>query len=401
MSEFHYTATTESGAKVKGTFEAESEAMVLRMLEEKQLFPISIEGLSSANRRKGPSHKKVRPRDVGSMYGQLADLLGSGVPLLRALDSLVRSTVNPQLVEVLKEVRGSVADGKSLTEAMRVFPETFPTLHTAMVQAGERASFLEQVLRSLSDFLERLDELRSKIIGALIYPMLLTVLGAAIMLGAMLFFVPRLEPLLANAKKPLPTEIIFGMSKVVRSYWYVLVAVAAGSVGLLGASLQNEANRRLMEKWRLKIPVVGGAMQMLAITRFCRILGTMLVNGVPLLQALRISKDATGSALLAERIVQATESVRDGKSLSEPLRTGGLIPDQILAMIVVAEESNKLDKVLLQIADTVERRTNRQVDQAVRLIEPAILCVVAAGVGFLAMGLLLPILTLASTIGKH
>jgi len=140
---------------------------------------------------------------------------------------------------------------------------------------------------------------------------------------------------------------------------------------------------------------------MVAITRFCRILGTMLANGVPLLPALKIGKDATGSWLLAAQIQHATESVREGKTLSEPLGKGGLFPEQILAMITVAEESNNLDKVLLQIADTVERRTNRQIDQAVRLVEPVILCAVAAGIGFMALGLLLPIFTLASALGQQ
>ena len=268
-----------------------------------------------------------------------------------------------------------------------------------MVQAGERAAFLEQVLRSLSDFLERLDELRSKVIGAMIYPLLLMVLGTTVMIGALIFFVPKFEPLLASVKKPLPTEVIFGLSSAVRSYWYLILIGVAGAGAMLWTNLTNASSRRRLEKLRLSMPVVGTALKMLAITRFCRILGTMLVNGVPLLQALKISKDATGSTLLAERIAEATESVRDGKPLSGPLGVGGLFPEQILAMITVAEESNKLDKVLLQIADTVERRTNRQVDQAVRLVEPAILCLVAAGIGFLALGLLLPIFTLASSLG--
>ena len=171
-------------------------------------------------------------------------------------------------------------------------------------------------------------------------------------------------------------------------------------MALVWTNLKSERARRLTEAWRLKVPVMGSALRLLAITRFCRILGTMLANGVPLLQALKISKDATGSTLLADRIAEATEAVRDGKRLSEPLGTGGFFPEQILAMISVAEESNKLDKVLLQIADTVERRTNREVDQAVRLIEPAILCLVAAGIGFLALGLLLPIFTMASALGS-
>jgi general secretion pathway protein F/type IV pilus assembly protein PilC len=304
-------------------------------------------------------------------------------------------------VAILKEIRASVADGKSLTESLRAFPKVFPALHVAMVQAGERAAFMEQVLRSLAEFLERLDELRSKVLGALIYPALLTVVGTAVMIGALIFFVPRFEPLLANAHKPLPTEIIFGLSRILRSYWYVLLVLAAIGTAAGWTSLTSQKARRWTEYWRLKVPVVGSALRLLAITRFCRILGTMLANGVPLLQALKISKDATGSLLLAERIAEATESVRDGKRLSEPLAEGGFIPEQILAMIAVAEESNKLDKVLLQIADTVERRTNRTVDQAVRLVEPAILCVVAAGIGFLALGLLLPIFTLASSLGTR
>jgi general secretion pathway protein F len=402
LSAFRYTARTGAGERVSGTLEADTEAAVLRVLEEKNLFPISIAGSGPPVKDgKALFKRRVRSRDVGIMYGQLADLIGSGVPLLRALDSLIRSTVNQRLAAMMREVRASIADGKTLTDSLREFPDTFPLLHTAMIQAGERAAFLEDVLRGLSEFVERIDDLRSKVIGALIYPALLTLLGVSIMMGALVFFVPKFEPLLANAKKPLPTEVIFGMSKAVRSYWYVLALGAIGAGGLLWSSFRNEGSRRWMEKARLKVPVAGTAMQMLAITRFCRILGTMLANGVPLLQALKISKDATGSTLMADLIAQATDSVRDGKTLSGPLAAGGLVPDQVLAMITVAEESNKLDKVLLQIADTVERRTNRQVDQAVKLIEPAILCLVAACIGFLALGLLLPIFTLAGSLGTR
>ncbi len=402
MNSFRYTARTETGQKTNGVLEADSEAAALRILEEKHLFPITVtgHGVSAEGVKKPRSKLRVKSRDVGVMYGQLADLIGSGVPLLRSLDSLVRSTVNPSLRALLKDIRSGVAEGKTLTDSMRQFPTVFPPLHTAMVQAGERAAFLEEVLRSLAGFLERLDELRGKVMGAMIYPTLLTSLGVTVMLGALIFFVPKFEPLLASAKKPLPTEILFAASTAVRSHWYFLLLGLAVAVGFVWTSLRNERSRRSLEKWRLKVPVVGEALRLLAITRFCRILGTMLSNGVPLLQALKISKDATGSTLLSERIVEATEAVRDGKRLSERLGVGGFFPEQILAMIAVAEESNKLDKVLVQIADTVERRTNRHVDQAVSLIEPVILCVVAAGIGFLALGLLLPIFTMASQLGS-
>jgi general secretion pathway protein F/type IV pilus assembly protein PilC len=401
MAKFTYTALTEAGEKTSGTLEADNEAAVIRLLEERKLFPVNVQGRGGTTSGGDRPKRRVKSRDLGTMYGQLADLIGSGVPLLRALDSLIKSTPSASLKELLREIRAAIADGKTLTDSLKQYPEVFPTLHTAMIQAGERASFLEEVLRSLSGFLERLDELQSKVMGAMIYPSLLCALGGSVMIGALIFFVPKFEPMLASAKKPLPTELLFLASRTVRSYWYLLILGLAGLVGLVWVNLRSPAARRMMEKWRLKVPVVGNAFRLLAITRFCRILGTMLANGVPLLQALKISKDATGSSILGERIADATEAVREGKRLSERLGVGDFFPEQILAMISVAEESNKLDKVLVQIAETVERRTNRQVDQAVSLIEPAILCLVAAGIGGLALGLLLPIFTMASALGQH
>jgi general secretion pathway protein F/type IV pilus assembly protein PilC len=399
MPQFTYTAMTEAGARITGALEADSEAAVLRALEERRLFPVAVRGKAGAANG-APPKRRVKAADLGMLYSQLADLLGSGVPLLRALDSLIKSTPGANLKALLKEIRASVSEGKSLTETLRQYPQVFPPLHVAMIQAGERAAFMEEVLHSLAGFIERFEELRSKVIGALIYPALLAGLGTVVMIAALMFFVPKFEPLLANAKKPWPSEVMFALSHIVRHYWYLVLAGMGAVVGFIWVNLKSELMQRKLERWRLKIPVVGSALRLLAITRFCRILGTMLANGVPLLQALKISKDATGSNILADRIAEATEAVRDGKRLSEPLSRGDFIPEQILAMIAVAEESNNLDKVLVQIADTVERRTNRQVDQAVRLIEPAILCLVAAAIGFLALGLLLPIFTMASALGS-
>jgi len=206
--------------------------------------------------------------------------------------------------------------------------------------------------------------------------------------------------MLADVDKPLPTEVVFFMSETLRNHWLILIAGVVGVIAFFWSVLQSQTGKQAIERWRLKIPVAGNALKMVSITRFCRILGTMLANGVPILQALAISRDATGSALLAVNIDEALENVRAGEPLTAPLKAGGLFPEQVIAMISVAEESNQLQKVLLQIAETVERRTNQQVDQAVRLIEPVILCLVAAGIGFLALGLLLPIFTMASSLGS-
>ena len=399
MPKFQYTARNLSGGKVSGNVEAEGEIAAARLLENRELFPIDVwspeAGGSATSFR-----RRISSRDLGVMYGQLSDLLASGVPLLRSLKSLVKSTVNKRLAVVLREIHNEVADGQSLHKSMAGHQDIFPTLHTVMVQAGERASFLDDVLESLSVFLERLDELQGKVLGALVYPSMLVLLGGSVMIGALVFFVPKFEPMLAGIDKPMPTEIVFLLSEIVRRYWLIIAAGIGGLIAFFWSVLQSQAGKQAMERWRLKIPVAGTALRMVAITRFCRILGTMLANGVPILQALAISRDATGSALLAKNIDEAIENVRAGEPLTEPLKAGGMFPEQVIAMISVAEESNQMQKVLLQIADSVERRTNQQVDQAVRLIEPAILCLVAAGIGFLALGLLLPIFTMASSLGQ-
>ena len=399
MPKFQYTARNLSGGKVSGNVEAEGEIAAARLLENRELFPIDVWN-SEAGESATSFRRRISSRDLGVMYGQLSDLLASGVPLLRSLKSLVKSTVNKRLAVVLREIHNEVADGQSLHKSMAGHQDIFPTLHTVMVQAGERASFLDDVLESLSVFLERLDELQGKVLGALVYPSMLVLLGGSVMIGALVFFVPKFEPMLAGMDKPMPTEIVFLLSESVRRYWLIIAAGIGGLIAFFWSVLQSQAGKQAMERWRLKIPVAGTALRMVAITRFCRILGTMLANGVPILQALAISRDATGSALLAKNIDEAIENVRAGEPLTEPLKAGGMFPEQVIAMISVAEESNQMQKVLLQIADSVERRTNQQVDQAVRLIEPAILCLVAAGIGFLALGLLLPIFTMASSLGQ-
>ena len=399
MPKFQYTARNLSGGKVAGLIEADGEGAAIQLLERKELYPVDIwntEDKADNRLFRG----RISNRDLGVMYGQLSDLLGSGVPLLRALKSIVKSTVNKRLKGVLGDIHNSVADGKSLYESMAEHHNIFPALHTVMVQAGERASFIEEVLESLSVFLERLDELRGKVLGALIYPVMLVMLGGTVRVAAVVLFVPKFEPMLAGIDKPMPTEVIFFLSESIRNYWAIIAIAIGGLVAFFWSAMQSQSSKRAMERWRLKIPVAGTAMRMGAITRFCRILCTMLANGVPILQALAISRDATGSALLAENIDDAIKNVRAGEPLTEPLKGGGLFPEQVLAMISVAEESNQLQKVLLQIAASVERRTNQQVDQAVRLIEPVILCMVAAGIGFLALGLLLPIFTMASSLGQ-
>ena len=229
MPKFQYTARNLSGGKVAGLIEADGEGAAIQLLERKELYPVDIwntEDKADNRLFRG----RISNRDLGVMYGQLSDLLGSGVPLLRALKSIVKSTVNKRLKGVLSDIHNSVADGKSLYESMAEHHNIFPELHTVMVQAGERASFIEEVLESLSVFLERLDELRGKVLGALIYPVMLVMLGGTVMVSALVLFVPKFEPMLAGIEKPMPTEVIFFLSESIRNYWAIIATAIGGLV---------------------------------------------------------------------------------------------------------------------------------------------------------------------------
>jgi len=375
--------------------QADSEVAVVRTLDDRKLYPVEVREQSETGVARGG---RVRGRHLALVYGQLADLLRAGVPLLRSLETIGRATTNRRLAATLREVQEDVSGGKPLADAMAARPGVFSGLHVAMVRAGERAGFLEDVLANLSTFLERQDELRSKVRGAMIYPVVLTTLGTLGMLGMLVILVPRFKPFFLNMPLPVPTQVLFAASDLLVAHKLLLLGMAILLVLAVRTLLQSRWGRKYWERWRIRMPIVGRVIRTVGITRFCRILGTMLANGVPILQSLAISRDAAGSTVLAGHIDVATENVRAGEPLAAPLRASGLFPPEIIEMIAVAEESNQLERVLVQIADTVERRVNRQVDAAVRLIEPLILVIIAAGIGFMAVGLMYPIFTMSQTL---
>jgi len=398
VATYQYLAKTTDGREVTGLIQAETEAAAVRALDERRLFPVRV--TTHERTEKGFRSGRVRSRDLAVMYGQLSDLLGADVPALRALEILSRSTINRRLAGHINRVREDVAAGKSLADAMAVFPAVFRPLHVAMVRAGERAGFLETVLANLSLFLERQDELRNKVRGAMVYPLLVMTVGMIVGIVVLAAIVPQFRDLFEDIPVPWPTRVLFAVSGGFQTAWPLVLLGAVVAVVSVWSFMASAHGRQLWDYWRLKVPVIGRIARLVAITRFCRILGMMLANGVPLLESLAISKDATGSLALAESIGEASENVRAGETLAEPLRASGFFPLEILEMIAVAEESNQLEKTLQQIADTVERRTTRQVDLGVRLIEPLILIGLAAGIAVFAAALIYPIFSMAGSIGR-
>ncbi|MCP4245445.1 MAG: type II secretion system F family protein [bacterium] len=397
MPTFSYKAVGQDGQSVLGSLTAENYQVALRMLEEKALFPVNVrEGALAAKSVTGRT-KKVKLRHLVTVYSQLADLLRAGVPMLRALEVLSKQGFSATLTEILKDVREEVSGGTSLADSMEKHPAAFSELHCSMIRAGERGGFLEDVLSRLAGFAERQDELRNKVVGSMIYPAVLMGAGLAVVTFLLAFVVPKLRDQLREENYNILTEIVFGATDLLIGYYpYLIVGVAALIVGV-SAACKSERGKLLIGRGQLKAPVYGTIYTMMAVCRFCRILGTMLHNGVPILQSLKISKDSAGNPILADEIENAAESVRKGETLADPLGKSGLFPPDILDMIAVAEESNNLENVLIQIADTNESRTARQIDLGVRLLEPMLLMLMAGMVLCIALALLLPILTMSST----
>ncbi len=398
MPTFAYVAKTTAGEEVAGRIQAESHAAVVRALDERRLFPVNVTEQEADGTGGALGSRRIGAKDLSLLYGQLSDLLAAGVPAMRSLETLGRATVNKRLAGLVRSILEEVSAGQTLADALGQRPDVFKPLHIAMIRAGEQGGFLEEVLANLSAFLERQDELRNKVLGAMVYPILVLTVGVAVGAGLLVFLVPQFKTFFEGMEVPWPTRLLFGLSDVVVGVWpLALLLLTVGAAGGWGF-VRSERGRRLWDGWRLRLPVLGRILRLVAITRFCRILGMMLVGGVPLIEALTIAKDATGSTLLSESIGEATENVRAGETLAEPLGTSGFFPPEVLEMIAVAEESNQLEKTLLQIADTVERRTNRQVDLGVRLIEPMILILLAAGIGVFAVSLVYPIFSMAGSI---
>lgn len=401
MATFTYRAKTTAGQTVTGVLTAENRMAALRTLDDKALFPLDVaEGGKADRATLTGGRKKVRLKTLMGFYSQLADLLRAGVPVLRSLDVLAKQASDPLLAEIVKDIHNDVSSGEPLADAMAKHPNAFNDLAIAMVRAGEQGGFLEDVLARIAIFVERQDELRNKLIGSMIYPAVLLFAGVTVVTSLMLFVVPKIRGFMETVDKPWVTDLLFATSDFMqeRGLW-----VLGGLVVLIMVTLpivRSEEGQLRMDRFKLRAPVLGKIVLMVAVCRFCRILGTMLHNGVPILQALRISKDSAGNRILAAEIEKASENVQRGESLASPLGACGLFPADIVDMIAVAEESNNLENVLVHIADSNEVRTGRQIDLGVRLLEPLMLLVMAVMVLIIAVALLVPILRMSAAGGQ-
>ncbi len=404
MPQFTYVARTAAGQDVTGSIAAGSKRETLAALAERSLFPLEVKAADTVSllTRLKP-RKRIRPQLVATNLVQLADLLQNGVPLLKSLDILAEQASQRELAEVLTELRDQVAEGTSLDAAMARHPQVFGELPVSMVRAGSEGAFLEDALKRTGDFLELQEELKWRVVGAMAYPAFLAVAGMCVTVILVVFFVPKFAELFARLEQqggglPGPTVALLWLSGFLGRYGLFVAGALGFLVFWLRQAVQTERGRLVADRMKLKVPVAGPIFLNSAVSRFCRVLGTLLKNGVPLLKALQISSDSAGNKVLAGAIRESVETVSSGESLSRPLAACRLIPKAIMAMIAVAEESNNLDTVLVSIADTLDRKIARQLDIMVRLVEPVMLLVMGCVILFVLVALLLPVFDMSATM---
>ena len=412
MPAFTYKALHSNGSVSEGKLDANGRQDAMRSLEERGLTALRLTEVAqpstpsaaktaSAGGSWNFQSKRVSFEALEDFTRSLSSLLTAGVPLSRGLTILFKECSNPAAAAKWRELHDLVIDGISLADAMSRSPEVFPRVYVAMVEAGEAGGFLDVVLAQIADFQAREKELRAKITAALMYPAVLLTLALGVVIFLMVFFIPRFQTLFAgfNAALPMLTQVIVATSDALRHYGIYFAAAAAVAIYFARHWFRSDKNRRTWEGVLLRMPVVGPLAAQLAMARFCRMLGTLLGAGVSLMNSLGVARRSLGYQTLIDLIADSTDRVSKGQALAASLADcRALFPGSTLEMVSVAEESGRLDKELLRLANVTETTLDRQLKTAVSLAEPLMLFVIAGFIGIIFIGMVIPIFTIQDYI---
>jgi general secretion pathway protein F len=398
MAHFQYRAADAEGKVVEGTIEATESALVVSRLQDRGLIPIRISQAGAAvpgvvGRLRLPTFQRQAGRRELVLFTQeLAALIGAGLPLDRCLATMFDLADHSEVKQILGDVLQSVRGGKQLAEALGEHV-LFPPLYVNMVRAGEVGGFLDASLQRLAEYLDSAEELRSDVVGALVYPIFLMGTLGLSMVFMLVFVLPRFASLFdeAGTALPLPTRMVLALSDGLRSYWWVAAVVAVVVWVVSRRSLATPAGRLQWDQTKLRLPAVGAILRKMGVARLARTLGTLLHSGVPMVQALSIVREVAGNEILARALDDVEVGVREGAGLANPLARSGAAPQLAIQMISVGEETGRLDEMLLKVADHYDREVRVQITRFTRLLEPIMILVMALLVGFVVISMLLGI----------
>jgi len=403
MPQFRYEVKKGPGKAISGILDAENRRAALAHLRDMGYFPITVEE-STGEEQSVPvvqALRRVRLKDRTVFFRQLANLIESGMPITRALSTLEEQTENPKMVDVIARLREDVQKGSTFAEALERHPKIFTVMQCNLIRAGETGGMLEDVIWRLVAFGEQEEELRGKAISAMIYPAFLLAVGSIAIFILVSFVFPKFIAIFEDfdAPMPLPTRIVMALCGFMGSYWWAVLLGVIGAIAGLVSYTRTDTGRRQRDTLLLRVPVVRSVVQRYEMAKFARTLGTLLDNGVPILTSLRITRDTLGNRVVADEVERIHGRVAEGDSISESLRSETkFFPPMVINMFAVGEESGRLGAVTKRIAEAYDNEVDRAVKAMTALLEPLMIVVMGIIIGFLVIAMLLPILTLSSTI---
>src|SRR5437667_665952 len=428
MARFNYVALDARGQEATGLVEAASSNAAIAQLRQSGFFPTSVieEAISSpdgkeARRREAMAARVTKPRAKKGITlfrrrkvkskvlmiftRQLATLVDSGLPLLRSLHVLAKQERDKLLKKTINKLADSVQSGSTFSDALALHPRIFNNLYVNMVKAGEVGGVLELVLTRLSEFQEKAAKIKNKVIAAMVYPGIVMTMAVGIMCFLLVFIVPRFEMIFHDllGDKPLPpvTQFVLGVSNFMKNDGLVLLAAVVAIVVLYNFIGRTRGGRLAIDTFKLRMPLFGNLNRKTAISRFARTLGTLVTSGVPILQALNITRETAGNSAVARAIARVHDSVKEGESIVQPLEASKAFPPMVVSMVDVGEETGKLPEMLLKIADVYDDEVDNAVAALTSMLEPIMIVFLAVIVGTIVLALFTPLISIITGLQQQ
>jgi general secretion pathway protein F len=400
MPQYEYLGINASGKSVKGKLITENLNAAKSQLRRDGIYPSSIRELSVLAQKDSAQRlgffKKVSIEDLSLMTRQLATLVAAHVPLVEALSALTDQLENPLLKASMAQVKSDVNEGAPLQKALARFPDIFSPLYSNMIGAGEASGTLDIVLLRLADFLEYQDRLRKKVVGAMIYPIVMIVAGGGAIMVIFVKVIPEIATIFEDNKASLPliTQVMLSLSQFLVSYWWAVILLV-GFVYWAGRRyLKSPQGSAWWDRVSLKLPLFGELIRMVAVSRFTKTLATLLRSGIPLLTGLSVVKNVVGNQTIQQAVDQATTDLTEGANIADPLVRSGQFPPLVTHMISVGERTGELESMLEKVSEHYEYQVNTKVESFTRLIEPLLILVMAGVVLLVVLSVILPMLEL-------
>ena len=399
---WQWVAVTKKGRKLKGELEAATEQIAESQLKKRNLTILKLKpkpkdlfaGLAFMQ-------PKVKNKDIVIFTRQFSTMIDAGLPLVQGLNILAEQNPNPTFKSILRQLTKDVEGGSTLAEAMKKHPKVFDNLFVNLIAAGEVGGILDTILQRLATFIEKAEELKSRIKGALTYPIVVMAIAFIVIAVILIFVIPVFQDMFSSfgSALPMPTQIVVNMSDFMKGniHWIILAIIAF--VYAFKQYAKTQGGRKTIDTWSLKLPVFGDLLKKTAVARFTRTLGTMMSSGVPILDSLEIVAKTAGNVVIEEIIYDVRGSIAEGQTIAEPLSENDIFPGMVIQMISVGEATGALDTMLGKIADFYDKEVDTAVDALTSMLEPLLMLFLGGAIGGLVVAMYLPIFTMAGAVG--